>query len=71
MSQCKSCRADIEWCRTPSGSLIPLDVGTTERGNIVVSRDLLGDKTATVVAPGQGDRVSHFATCPNAKEHRR
>lgn len=71
MSRCKSCRADIEWVTTTNGSPIPLDVGIAENGNIVVSRDLLGDKVAVVVAPGQGDRLSHFVTCPNAKEHRR
>ena len=71
MSVCRSCGAQIEWCRTVHKNLIPLDVGVVVNGNLVVSRDLLGDKVAAYVPPGDGDRVAHFVTCPNAKEHRR
>jgi hypothetical protein len=71
VSVCKSCRAQIEWCRTENGNLMPLDVGTSLNGNIVVSRGLFGDKIATYVPPGQGDRVSHFATCSSPEQHRR
>lgn len=64
---CKSCDAPIEFVRTPKGSRIPLDVGSHPKANIVV--DELG--IARVVGEGDGTRISHFVTCPNAARHRR
>ena len=66
-SRCKSCGAPIEWALTVKGSRIPLDPGSTPDGNINVGPD----GVAHVVEPGQGVRISHFATCPNARQHRR
>jgi hypothetical protein len=66
-SRCKSCNSPIEWATTKKGRRIPLDPGTRADGNIQV--DTWG--TAWVVGAYQGDRTSHFATCPDAKQHRR
>jgi hypothetical protein len=66
-SHCRSCGAEIEWAVTPKGRRIPLDPGTRDDGNIQV--DAWG--TAWVVGAWQGDRVSHFATCPHHDKHRR
>lgn len=30
-----------------------------------------GEPLVETVAPGAGDRISHFATCPNAGKHRK
>lgn len=75
-SRCRSCRAEVVWCVTAGGKAMPVDVEPVEDGNVVLEDD--GDLVATVVPPGQGllgdERpryVSHFATCPNADEHRR
>ena len=66
MSRCRSCEAPIEWALTPKGARIPLDVGIRSDGNIVVD-----DGVARVVPAGEGDRVSHFATCRDAAKYRR
>ena len=67
MSECRSCGAEIEWAKTAAGKRIPLDAESVIEGNIELSEGGM----VRVVRNGSGDRVSHFATCPNAKEHRR
>ena len=64
---CKSCGARIEWAMTAKGSRIPLDPGSHPDGNI----NLGPDGVAHIVGTGNGVRISHFATCPNAGQHRR
>ena len=77
MSKCKSCGAEIKWILTQSGKKMPVDAkpvpyradpggslslvtmnGRVERGVLDLDSD-------------QAGYVSHFATCPNANEHRR
>lgn len=81
MATCKSCQAEIVWAFTEEGKLIPLDPGTFEDGNLriiggvmpdgrpIVTRE--GKPTVKYVQPGHGNRRTHFASCPNAKSHRR
>lgn len=71
--RCRSCGASVYWVLTGSGALMPVDVDPVDGGNVrFVAQDLV-----EVVGPLEaelGDRplfVSHFATCPNADEHRR
>ena len=73
MSQCRSCHAPIQWARTTKRKNIPLDVGVvTSGGNVRHTGEWDGPfMVVEVVAVGEGDRVSHFATCENAGEHRR
>lgn len=73
MAQCKSCHAEIKWAMTTKRKRIPLDIGVvTSGGNVRLTGEWDGPfQVVEVVAAGEGDRVSHFATCPNAKEHRR
>ena len=70
-ARCRSCDAPIEWAITVKGSRIPLDPGEDDGGNIIVDVDGI----AHVVGPGDNGRVprrrSHFATCPNAAQHRK
>lgn len=81
-AKCDSCGAPIEWARfSTSGKPVPLDVGLVDNGNLeVVERRDGGD--AIVRLLGRADleaarergvplRRTHFATCPNAKQHRR
>lgn len=69
---CRSCRKPITWVKTEKGKNIPLDSRPDPNGNLVVRGGV-----AHFVKPGQrvemGERlfVSHFVTCPAAKEHRR
>lgn len=66
MAVCGSCGAPVQWVKTKAGKRMPLDVGASENGNITVT-----DGVAYYWPPGEGDRVSHFATCPNAAQHRK
>lgn len=69
MSSCRSCGAPIEWARTPKGKRIPLDVEPRPDGNLAfVAGELVN---AAGLPPEVERRVSHFATCPNAAQHRR
>ena len=79
MSVCRSCGAPVVWAVTVTGAMMPVDRDPVDGGNIdlVHSGDASGTPTAHVLSESQptlygGDRyVSHFATCPNAAEHRR
>lgn len=63
---CSSCGAPIEWARTTKGARIPLDPEPSEAGNIRLEAGV-----AIIVGKGQGDRISHFATCRDAAKFRR
>jgi hypothetical protein len=72
VTPCRSCKAPIIWAKTNSGKNIPLDAEPCTDGNICIK-----DGLAVVVSDKQGGvwplpfYKSHFATCPNAKQHRR
>lgn len=80
MSVCGSCRTGIRWVTMEgSGKAMPLDLEPdVDKGTIYVSN---GTRLIGRVMTGEdlelarkGDAplfVSHFATCPNAKKHRR
>lgn len=69
---CRSCGAPIRWARTAAGKHIPLDATPTPDGNVLLTED----GVATVVGglhvwpPDALRWTAHFATCPNADEHR-
>jgi hypothetical protein len=54
--RCSSCRAKIIWFKTGAGKNMPVDADTVEPEDEEL--DLSRHK-------------SHFATCPNANQHRR
>lgn len=75
-SNCRSCGARIRWIRTVGGKAMPC--------NAELIRFNRGGGPETFVTPegkverGKRDRegvitgyISHFATCPNANQHRR
>jgi hypothetical protein len=71
MPVCKSCGRPIRWGVTQAHKAIPVDAEPAERGNVVFIDDgrvhvLRKDEPTTARR-----YVSHFATCPNAKQHRR
>lgn len=76
---CVSCGAPILWAVTDKGKRIPLDLEPVPLGNVAVSADS-GFPSAPPMAKVWGNRhewpprkpryVSHFSTCPHAKEHR-
>ena len=57
MPKCVSCGAEIQWLKTEAGNRMPVDAGQ------------LSAVGATVFDPKT--MISHFATCPNAAQHRK
>ena len=66
---CRSCGAPIRWERTVNGKAIPLDPDPVADGNFGIRND---GKVASIHGfPDDAPRyVTHFATCPNAAQHR-
>ena len=87
MSACRSCDAPILWVVTQAGRSMPLDPDPVEGGNVEMTGRYGETRQGTVVplvvvhaggeqlaldgVPTAPRYVSHFATCPNADEHRR
>lgn len=76
MPECKSCGADIIWKKTIKGRTIPLDPEPTQKGNVIISEagEALVYNSPAAIAPRYADApryLSHFATCPNADQHRK
>lgn len=69
VSRCSSCDRPISWVKTVNGKRMPVDADKSWAGNLEIINGV-----AHRVAKG-GPRVllyvSHFATCPNAKQHKR
>ena len=66
-SRCKTCDAAIIWVKTPAGKTMPLDAKTTTWWLI----DGGGAGEAVTTAKPVAVRQSHFATCPQADQHRK
>ena len=67
--KCSSCGAAIFWERTKNGKHIPVDAAPSPDGNIEMRGGIahvVGDELP--LAPRF---KSHFATCPNAAQHRK
>lgn len=76
MSTCRSCQAPIRWATTARGKAMPLDPRPTSDGNVVLDNQgaavVLADEALAAMRDGGVPLfTSHFATCPNANEHRR
>lgn len=75
-SQCKSCGAAVRWVVTKGGKRMPLDVAPVEGGNVWVNPEGVASVVSEIDGgDGRPDPlgpfyVSHFATCPNAAQHR-
>jgi hypothetical protein len=80
VSRCRSCGAPIRWAVTVNGKRMPVDDQPTPGGNVSTVPNGAGPGLllALVHPPGQttldADEprfTSHFATCPNADQHRK
>ena len=78
MPTCRKCNAEIFWALTKNDVLMPIDVEPDPDGNIEIeTNELDGSNRAMVVDPKQANLfgkpryVSHFVTCPHAKEFRK
>jgi len=69
VAKCKSCGAEIVWAKTRSGKNMPMDP-KPERLLVQVDREASGTASWPVVEVREVWRP-HWATCPDATEHRR
>lgn len=65
---CKSCGAEIIWAVTANGKRMPLDAKHSSGFTIEGIADA---REGTPLIASSRVYISHFATCPNAAEHRR
>jgi hypothetical protein len=69
---CRSCGAPIRWERTVNDKPIPLDPEPVADGNLGIRDDgkvyHVGEGSLDL---GEPRYKTHFATCPNATEHRK
>ena len=79
MTKCRSCGAEIKFIKLKSGKWNPVDpqkrtlvegegneVIITDSGEVVTGRFASLDEGAN-----RSGYISHFATCPNANQHRK
>lgn len=74
MANCKSCNASIEWVSTPTGKKMPIDGDPAPDGNVVLRGGkavVLGPEMLAELPANVPRFKSHFATCPNAAQHRK
>lgn len=81
-ARCKSCDAPIWWARSAAGALSPFDAEPSLEGKWVLKWSAAAgemqsegahnpERRAELEAAGRNLYVTHFATCPNAAEHRK
>ena len=82
-STCKSCGAPIMWLKTDKGKWMPVDIKTEQfyPDPVGAKTYIMNDGHTMRGTPAPKDKevlpcvasgnVSHFATCPNASQHRR
>ena len=76
MARCNSCHAEAWWAVTTNGKPMLVDQHPVEGGNLVISARTAKGVEVRVLRKGEdpGEEPtyrSHFASCPNAREHRR
>jgi hypothetical protein len=73
--KCRSCGASILWVALTSGKRMPLDAEPHSDGNVALMPAGAMVLTAELIELGKkiGSKryQSHFATCPNASQHRK
>lgn len=69
MSRCRSCSAEITWAVTAKGRRIPLDAVPTSNGTLLLRNGKA--ESAVGAEPDEPRYTAHFATCPNAAQHRK
>lgn len=75
-AKCRSCGEPIRWAETVKGRRIPIDAQPAHDGNIRLEERGHMQPPLAIVLTGQIESNtqrwrSHFASCPNAAQHRR
>lgn len=73
MATCRSCRADIEFVRTPANRAMPLDAQPSPDGNVRLvngQAHVLGPLEVAALTDDERAqlRMPHHATCPQGAE---
>ncbi len=69
---CSSCQKPIIWIKTPKGKSMPLDATPNPAGNVVIRDGLAVVLKLDEFETEKGRRfMAHWATCPNAKSHKK
>lgn len=73
MATCRSCRAHIDFVRTPAGRAMPLDSEPTPDGNVRLvdgQAHVLGPLEVAALTDDERTqlRMPHHATCPQGPE---
>ena len=66
IQRCRSCGAEIIWCVTSKGKKMPVDAEPEMRVVMIADNRKKGQVNAHMMPT----HTSHFATCPNADDHR-
>lgn len=69
MSLCRSCGAEIRWVVSSNGKSMPLDATPDPAGLVAVHNGVA--HVGRNMVEGEQKFTSHFATCPNARDHRK
>ena len=70
-SKCKSCGVEIMWLKTRAGKNIPVDIPKMEIIDGMLHGESANEAVTTAHEFNPDYMVSHFATCPHAKQHRK
>jgi hypothetical protein len=72
-TKCRSCGAPIVWALTSSSKRMPLDADPRADGGfwLISGCAVAVGSAQTETEPLRPRYVSHFATCPNARKHRK
>lgn len=76
-ARCRSCDAPLIWATTEAGKKMPLDRTPDPQGIVLAYQDTFGTWHCRAWTPGEHyhppeqQYSSHFATCPNADQHRK
>lgn len=72
--ECRSCKAPMYWVITANGKTMPVNATPDPVGGFVLALKADGKLYAEVFDLSHDSRrnryTSHFATCPNAAQHR-
>lgn len=79
IDKCSACGAPIVWASTSNGGRMPVDVGATPDGNVLLLATIdhrwvaivVGKAEAKAQAGPRERHTSHFATCPKAAVFRK
>lgn len=71
MARCRTCQQEIVWAKTAAGKSIPMDPPQETRWVATDPPPEVGIETEDMYVKQVAVMVTHFATCPQADQHRK